>query len=340
MNRLAIAMLTAALALPAAAQYKVLSNTKVGGEGGWDYVTADSVGRRLYIARSGPAGHVTVFDLDTLAPAGDIPNASGHGAVVDSKYNHGFIASKPVQMFDSKTLKVIKTLDTQGNPDGYLVDPSDDHVYILSHSEPNVTIIDAKDGAILGTVNIGGAPEQGQVDGKGHLFVDIEDKDAIAVIDTKTMKMTGKYDIHSHGGGCAGLALDKKNDILFASCRDKNNMIILSAKDGKIITDLPTGKGSDGMVFNPETMEAFSSQGDGTLTIVKENSPTSFVVEQTVATPQRARTLTLDTKTNKVILVTAEFGPAPAPATPPTPGQRPGRAPMLPGSFSIVTVGK
>ena len=337
MNRLAIALLTAAVALPAAAQYKVLSNTKVGGEGGWDYVTADSVGRRLYIARSGPAGHVTVFDLDSLAPAGDIPNASGHGAIVDTKYNHGFIASKPVQMFDSKTLKVIKTLDTAGNPDGYLVDPSDDHVYILSHAAPNVTVIDAKDGAILGTIDIGGAPEQAQVDGKGHLFVDIEDKDAIAVIDTKTMKMTGKYDISSHGGGCAGLAIDTKNSILFATCRDKSNMIILDARDGKILADLPTGKGSDGAVFNPATMEAFSTQGDGTLTIVKENSPTSFVVEQTVATPQRARTITLDTKTGHILTVTAEFGAAPAPAAP---GQRAPRAPMVPGSFSIIIVGK
>ncbi len=337
MNRLTVAILTAALALPAAAQYKVLSNTKVGGEGGWDYVTADSTGRRLYIARSSPAGHVTVFDLDTLAPAGDIPNASGHGAIVDSKYNHGFIASKPVQMFDSKTLKVIKTLDTQGNPDGYLVDPSDDHVYILSHSAPNVTVIDAKDGNILGTIDIGGAPEQAVTDQAGHLYIDIEDKDAIAVIDTKTMKMTGKYDVSSHGGGCAGLAIDARNSILFASCRDKSNMIILSAKDGKILADLPTGKGSDGAVFNPATMEAFSTQGDGTLTIVKENSPTSFVVEQTVATPLRARTLTLDTKTNRIITVTAEFGPAPAPAAA---GQRPARAPMLPGTFSIVTIGK
>jgi DNA-binding beta-propeller fold protein YncE len=336
MNRIAIALLTAAaLALPAAAQYKVLSNTKVGGEGGWDYVTADSADRRLYIARSGPAGHVSVFDLDTLAPAGEIPNASGHGAVVDVKYGHGFIASKPVQMFDAKTLKVIKTLDVQGNPDGYLDDPSDNHVYILSHSAPNVTVIDAKDGTILGTIDLGGAPEQAASDGKGHLYIDLEDKDAIAVVDTKTMKMTGKYDVSSHGGGCAGLALDAKNGVLFAACRDKSNMIILSAKDGKILADLPIGKGCDGAVFNPATMETFSTQGDGTLTVIKENSPTSFAVEQTVATPQRARTLTLDSKTGKIFTVTAEFGPAPAPAA----GQR-SRAPMLPGTFSIITVGK
>lgn len=345
MNRLALSLLAStALGIPAAAQnastpgpYKVLATTKVGGEGGFDYVTADSVGRRLYVARSGPAGHTQVFNLDTLAPVGDIPNAGGHGATVNPRYGHGFIAGKPFQMFDSKTLAILKTIDVQGNPDGYLADPSDDHVYILSHAAPNVTVLDAKDGAILGTIDLGGAPEQAATDGKGHLYIDVEDKNSIAVVDTKTMKMTGTYDISSHGGGCAGLALDVKNSILFAACRDKSNMIILSAKDGKIIADLPIGKGSDGAVFNPATMEAFSSQGDGTLTVIKESSPTSFVVEQTVTTPVRAKTLTLDAKTGKIFLITAEFGPAPAPAAA---GQRPGRVPMLPDSFSIVTVGR
>lgn len=316
--------------------YKVLATTKVGGAGGFDYVTADSVGRKLYVARSGPAGHVVAFDLDTLAPAGDIPNVSGHGATVDSKYGHGFITSKPVVMFDSKTLAVIKTLDVQGNPDGYLDDPYNNRVYILSHVAPNVTVIDAKDGAILGTIDLGGAPEQAATDGKGHLYIDIEDKNSIAVVDATTMAVTAKYDVSSKGGGCAGLALDAKNGILFASCRDRNNMIIVSAKDGKILADLPIGKGSDGAAFNPATMEAFSSQGDGTLTIVKENSPTSFVVEQTVKTPIRAKTLTLDPKTGKIFLITAEFGEM----APPAEGQRYGRAPMVPDTFSIVTVGR
>jgi hypothetical protein len=167
------------------------------------------------------------------------------------------------------------------------------------------------------------------------------------VIDANTMTMTGKYDVSSKGGGCAGLALDAKNEILFATCRDKMNMIILSATDGHIITDLPTGSGSDGAVFNPATMEAFSSQGDGTLTVVKENSPTSFSVEQTVPTPARAKTLTLDTKTNQILSITAEFGPVPPPpAQPPVlpPGapawMRMPRPPMIPGSFQILVIGK
>jgi DNA-binding beta-propeller fold protein YncE len=338
----ALVCLSAALAAaPAAsAQYKVLATTKVGGAGGFDYVFADSDGRKLYVARSGAGGHVAVFNLDTLAPAGDIPNVSAHGATVDTKYGHGVAASKPVAFFDSKTLAVIKTIDVQGNPDGYLVDPQLDRFYILSHAAPNVSVIDAKDGSILGTIDLGGAPEQAVLDGKGHLYIDLEDKDAVAVVDTASMKMTGKYDVSSKGGGCAGLAIDAKNGILFAACRDKKNMIILSAKDGHIITDLPIGVGCDGAVFNPATMEVFSSQGDGTLTVIKENSPTSFVVEETVKTPVRAKTITLDAKTGKLFLITAEYAAPTAPATPPAPGARPARPAMVPDSFSIVTVGK
>jgi DNA-binding beta-propeller fold protein YncE len=346
MHRIAAAFLVASATLVphlAAAQdgpYKVLATTKVGGPGGMDYVFADSDGRKLYVARSGAEGHVGVFDLDSLKQVGDIPKVSAHGAAVDTKYGHGIATARPIPFFDSKTFAVIKTIDVQGNPDGYLVDPFNDRFYILSHSAPNVTVIDAKDGAILGTIDLGGAPEQAVTDGKGHLYIDLEDKDAIAVVDAATMKMTGKYDVSSKGGGCAGLALDAKNGILFATCRDKSNMIILSAKDGHIITDLPTGKGSDGATFNPATMEAFSSQGDGTLTIVKENSPTSFVVEETVKTPLRAKTLTLDAKTGKLYLITAEYAAPAAPATPPAAGARPARPAMVPDSFMIVTVGK
>lgn len=316
--------------------YKVLATTNVGGEGGYDYVTADPVGRRLYIARSGPAGHLSVFNLDTLAPTGNIPKVNAHGAIVDPKTGHGFAASKPVVMFDAKSLAVIKTIDVQGNPDGYLFDAFNRRVYILSHTAPNVTVIDPEDGAILGTIDLGGEPEQAVADGKGHLYIDLEDKDSIAVVDAATMKMTGKYDVSSKGGGCAGLAMDTNNGILFATCRDKSNMIILSAKDGHILDSLPTGKGSDGATFNPDTMEAFSTQGDGTLTIVKENSPTSFVVEQTVKTPLRARTLTLDPRTGKIFTISAAFGAAP----PLAPGQRYASAPMVPDTFQIITVGK
>jgi DNA-binding beta-propeller fold protein YncE len=267
---------------------------------------------------------------------GEIANVSAHGAAVDAKSQHGFGSSKPVAMWDAKTLATIKTIDVQGGPDGILSDSSTGRVYVFSHSAPNVTVIDAKDGSVVGTVDLGGAPEQAVSDGKGHLYVDLEDKGSIAVVDAKTLKVTATYDLQGKGGTCAGLAMDAKNNILFASCRSPQTMVILNAGDGKILETLVIGNGSDGAVFNPKTMEAFSSQGDGTLTIVKENSPTNFVVEQTLQTMPRAKTLTLDTKTNRIFLIAAEFTPAPAPA----PGGRPGRGQMVPDSFSILVVGK
>jgi hypothetical protein len=362
----AVLLPLAALAHAQSGPYKVLQTVKVGGDGGMDYVGADSANRTLYVARSGPAGHIGVFSLDTFAQVGDIPNTSAHGAVVDDVTGHGFATSRAITMFDAKTFAIIKTIPVQGNPDGYLNDTVNHRFYDLSHSAPNITVIDDKDGSIITTIDIGGAPEQGQFDGKNRIYVDIEDKDAIAVIDATTMKMIGKYDISSKSGECAGLALDAKNNILFAACRKNNDMVILSATDGHIITDLPIGVGCDGATFNPATNEAFSSQGDGTLTVIKENSPTDFVVEQTVKTPVRAKTITLDTKTGHLLLITAEYGPAPAPAaapaTPP-PAAAPGAAPaeggrpggpggpggfrgggrggpMIPGSFEIVVVGK
>ena len=358
----ALAAATLALIVPfaglahaqAGGPYQVLKIQLVGGEGGYDYVTADPDGRNLYVARSGPAGHIGVFNLDTLAQVGDIPGASAHGGAVDTATGHGFATSNPVTMFDAKTFAILKKIEVQGNPDGYLNDAYNHRFYVLSHTAPNITVLDDKDGSILGTIDIGGAPEQAATDGQGKIYVDIVDKAAIAVIDANTMTVVGKYDISSKGSGCAGLALDAKNNILFAACREKQNMIILSATDGHIITDLPIGNGSDGASFNPATMEAFSSQGDGTLTVIKEDSPASFSVEQTVATPARAKTLTLDTKTNQIFTITAEYGPVPA-----TPAQASGatplpvapasaipawmrgpRAPMIPHSFQILVIGK
>jgi DNA-binding beta-propeller fold protein YncE len=316
--------------------YRVLQTEKVGGAGGFDYVYADDAGRKLYVPRSGPTGRITVFDLDTLKPLGEVANASAHGAAVDAKSQHGFGSSKPVVMWDAKTLATIKTIDVQGGPDGILGDPSSGRIYVLSHNAPNVTVIDAKDGSIVGTIDLGGAPEQAVSDGKGHLYIDLEDKGSIAVVDAKALKVTATYDLQGKGGTCAGLAMDVKNNILFASCRSPQTMVILSAGDGKILETLPIGAGSDGAVFNPKTMEAFSSQGDGTLTIVKENSPTSFVVEQTLQTLPRAKTLTLDSKTSRLFLITAEFTPPP----PTPPGERPARGQMVPDSFSILVVGK
>jgi YVTN family beta-propeller protein len=322
---------------PSAGPYKLLKTVKVGGTGGYDYVDADVEARRLYFARTGVNPRIGVYNLDTLELVSEIPSTNAHGAVVDPKSNHGFASSKPVLMFDLKTLMHIKTIEVQGNPDGMLFDPTDERVYVLSHVAPHITVIDAKEGAVVGTIDIGGMPEQAVSDGKGHLYVDVEDKENVAVIDTKTLAVTAHYDVTGKGGTCAGLAMDLKNRILFAACRNPANMVILSADDGKIITTLPIGMNSDGARFNPATMEAFSSNVDGTLTVIKENSPTSFVVEQTVQTMPGARTSTLDAKTGRIFLIAAEFGP---PTPPAQPGGRAGRGAIVPDSFSILVVGK
>jgi YVTN family beta-propeller protein len=328
-----------ALVQPAAGAgpYSVIKTVNVGGEGGFDYVYADVGGRRLYIARRGDAARMTVFHLDTLAPIGVIPNVNGHGAAVDPKTNHGFTTSKPVVMWDTKTLAPIKTIDVEGNPDGLFFDPFNQRVYIFSHVAPTATVIDTTNGSVIGTIDLGGAPEQAVSDGKGHVYVDIEDKANIAVVDAKTLAVTAHYDLAGKGGTCAGLAMDVKNRLLFAACRNPQNMVVLGADDGKIIASLPIGRGTDGAVFNPNTMEAFSAQVDGTLTVVKENSPTDFVIEQTVQTMPSAKTLTLDGKTDRILLIGAEFPPAPP--RPPQGGQG-NPNPMKPGSFSILVVGK
>jgi DNA-binding beta-propeller fold protein YncE len=325
---------------PQAGPYKVLKTVKVGGPGGWDYVNADPDARRLYIARRDQTtAHLTLYDLDTLQPAGEVPMVSAHGAVIDAKSGHGIASSKPITLFDRKTLQVIKKIEVMGNPDGLMFDPFNRRVHVLSHQMPYDTVIDPADGNVVGTIDLGGQPEQAASDNNGTIYVDLEDKSAIAVVDAKTLMVKAKYDIAGSGGTCAGLALDAKNHILFAACRNPQNMVVLNAKDGKIITTFPIGANTDGATFNPKTMEAFSSNGgDGTLTIVKENSPTSFAVEQTLQTKAGARTMALDPKTGNIYLVTADFGPPAAPSA--ENKGRGGRGALLPDTFTILVVGK
>jgi DNA-binding beta-propeller fold protein YncE len=358
----------ALLSIPAAAQeastsgpYKVLKTAKVGGLGGFDYIQADTDGRRLYIPRGAVQGdqplpgRVTIFNLDTLAPTGEIANTRANGAAVDVKSGHGFASSSPVAMWDLKTHTLIKTIDVDPKcrPDGIMADPFNERVYVFSHPTMDATVIDAKEGKVLGTIDLGGAPEQAVSDGKGHVYVVIQDKSNVAVIDAKTMKVTAHYDFTGKGARCNGLALDAKNHVLFAACGQSGNppvtpaqpmMVILDANDGKVITSLPLAGSSDGAVFNPKTMEVFSTHGNGTLTVIKENSRDSFVVEENLQTMPGAKCLTLDPKTNHILTMAAEYGPAPA--QPPAAAQqqgrggRGGRGPMLPDSFTILVIGK
>ena len=358
-SQLTLAQATA----PQDGPYKVLMTARVGGEGGWDYIYANADGRRLYIPRGAtravPATdttpevaaipeRLTIFDLDTLKPVGEISGIGGNGTAVDAKVNHGFTSDHPkVSMFDTTTMTLIKSIDvgTAARPDGIYFDPFNEHVYVFSHPTKDATVIDAKDGTVLGTVDLGGTPEQGVGDGKGMLYDVMQDAvGGVAAVDVKTMKTIAHYSFIDKGG-CNGLAIDAKNEILFAACsRPQPTMVIMSAKDGKIITTLPLAGGSDGAVFNPATMEAFSTGGNGTMTIVKENSPTSFVVEQNLQTMNGARTITLDSKTGHLFTMSQERGPAPAPAPAaagaPAPGGRGPQGTTVPGSFTILMVGK
>ena len=347
-----------------AGPYKVLMTTRVGGEGGWDYIYADADGRRLYIPRGAtravPATDTTpevagiperlaIFDLDTLKPAGEISGIGGNGTAVDSKTNHGFTSDHPkVSMFDNKTMTLIKSIDVgAARPDGIYFDPFNERVYVFSHPTKDATVIDAKDGTVLGTVDLGGTPEQGVGDGKGMLYVVMQDAaGGVTAVDVKTMKAVAHYSFVDKGG-CNGLALDAKNGILFAACSRSGNpatqqpmMVVMSASDGKILANLPLAGGSDGAAFNPATMEAFSTQGNGTMTIVKEKSPTSFEVEQNLQTMNGARTIAFDRKTGHLFTMSQERGPAPATAAAPSPGGRPPQGSTVPGSFTILMIGK
>src|SRR6266850_7518690 len=302
--------------------YKVLKTARVGGEGGWDYIYADVAGRRLYIPRRGtppnavPAvqTRLTIFNLDALEPIGEIAGVGGNGTAVDPKSGHGFTSSKPVSMFDTKAMKSIKTIDVGAvQPDGIYFDAFNDRVYVFSHPTKDATVIDSKDGTVLGTIDLGGVPEQGVSDGKGTLYVVMQDPEgSVTAVDVKTMKAVAHYPFGDKGGGCNGLALDNKNHVLFAACARSGNppadppkpqMVILSASDGKILTTLPLAGGSDGAAFNPSTMEAYSTHGNGTLTVVKETSPTTFEVEQNLDTINFARTIAFDSKTNHIFVM-------------------------------------
>ncbi len=362
--------------------YKVLKTAKVGGEGGTDYIFADTVGRRIYITRGAtqaqPATEtraevpafekrVTIFDIDTLAPVGTIPGVGGNGATVCSKTGHGFTSDHPQpSMFDVKTMKLIKTIEvpTGFSADGIYCDTFNDRVYIGSHPTKSLMVVDAKDGTVLGNIDLGGIPEQTIADGKGTVYQVLQDRPGgVAVIDAKTMKVKTTYRF-GENGGCNGLALDSKNQILFAACNaigpapprptpgqpapppatpDPNakppqTFVVLSAKDGSVLTRLPLAGGSDGAAFNPSTMEAFSTQGNGTMTIIKEKSPTSFEVVQNLKTwpSNGARTIAFDIKTNHLFAMASEA--APPPPNPPA-GTPAGRGRAIPGSFTIIMVG-
>jgi len=321
--------------------YKVLDTAQLMGSGGIDYVYADNDARRVYVPRG---SNTFVFGLDDHKFVGAITNIGGHGVAIDTATHHGFSSSPQIGMFDTETMQKIKSIEVKGRPDGIMLEPFTHNVFIFSHQEPSITMIDPKDGTVVGTIDVGGAMEQAQSDGQGKLYCDVEDEKKIAVVDLKTLKVITKYDLGEGAGAPGGLGLDIKNHILFAMCAEPSVCVILNADDGKVLKTLPIGNGTDGGAFNASTMEAFSSQRDGTLSVIKESSPTSFAVEQTVQTKTGCKTLSLDTKNNRVVLICTERMPQPAGAPPetnaPAGGQRRGGNRGGPGNLDVLWVGR
>src|SRR5438270_536883 len=315
--------------------YHVAKKVVLGGEGGWDYLTVDSKARRVYISRG---THVMVVDADSATVVGDIPNTNGvHGIAIADDMDKGFISDgrdSNVTIFDIKTLKVLGTAPAGKNPDAIIYDPASKRVFAFNGSSKDTTAIDAKTGTVAGTIPLGGKPEFAAADEKGHVFVNIEDTSEIVQFDSNKLTVENRWKI-APGEGPSGLALDRKHRRLFSVCSNKM-MVVVNADNGKVITTLPIGSGTDAAGFDPETGYAFSSNGEGTLTVVHEDSPDKFSVVENVPTQARARTMALDPRTHQVYLVTAEFGPAPA-ATAQQPRPRP---PMIPGSFTVLIVSR
>jgi len=325
-------------ALPASAadrgSYKLLQKINLPGDGGWDYLTFDAASNHLFISR---ATHVMVVDPGSGKVAGDIPNTPGvHGIALANKFNKGFISNgrgNDVTVFDLKTLKEVAHVPTGERPDAIIFDPATNRVFAMNGKSGSVTAINAKDNTVAGTVELGGTPEFAAADGKGHVYVNLEDKSKIAALDSRNLKLLSTWDL-SPCQEPSGLAMDRVHRRLFAGC-DNKMMAIVDADSGKVIATPPIGDGVDANGFDPGKAVAFSSNGEGTLTIVHEVSPSEFKVVQNVETQRGARTMAVDPKSHKVYLVTASFGEKPAP-TAENPNPRP---PFLPNSFVLLVVG-
>ena len=327
----------AALAWAAAGPgYHVAKTYKLGGEGGWDYLNADASARRLYISRG---THVIVLDIDSGKTVGDIPDTQGvHGIALAPDLGRGFTSNGregTVTIFDLQTLKPVgEKVKVGENPDAILYDPASKRVFTFNGRSQDASAIDATSGKVLGTIKLDGKPEFAASDGQGTVFVNIEDKSELTVIDPNTLAVKAKWPL----APCtepSGLAIDRKHRRLFAGC-DNKMMAVVDADSGKVLATPAIGEGVDATAYDDETGLAFASCGEGVLTVVKQESPDKYSVAENAQTERGARTMALDSKTHDVYTVTAKFGPRPA-ATADNPHPRP---PMLPDSFVVLVVSK
>jgi YVTN family beta-propeller protein len=331
---ISLVFLALAGAAAARSEYHVIGKIPVGGNGFWDYVTMDSAARRLYVSH---ATKVVVIDVDSQKIAGEIPDTKGvHGIALVPELNRGFTSNgggNNVTIFDLKTLQPIEQVSTGQNPDAIIYEPASGRVFTFNGRSKDSTVIDAKTGKVEGTIPINGKPEFAAIDGKGKIYVNNEDKGEISEVDAKSMTVTKTYALT----GCeepSGLAIDTAHRRLFSVCGNKV-MIVSDPDAGKVIATLPIGQGADGAGFDPGSGLAFSSNGDGTLTVV-ENASGKYQVKENAQTQRSARTMAVDTKTHKIYMPAAQFGPAAA-ATPENPRPRPT---MIPDSFVVLIVGE
>ncbi|MDQ2775304.1 MAG: YncE family protein [Acidobacteriota bacterium] len=316
--------------------YKMTGSIDVGGKGGWDYLSADSQNRKLYVSHG---SEVDVIDLDTQKPAGKIEGLNRiHGIWAADDLGVGFITdggANEVVVFNLKDLSIKNRVKTGTNPDGGVYDSATKRFFAFNGRSGDATAVDAESGAVAGTIKLDGKPEFPVSDGKGNIYDNLEDKSEIVRIDAKTLAVTAHWPL-APCESPSGLAIDKSTRRLFAVC-DNKMMAVVDADSGKVIATPTVGEGPDAAAFDPGTKLAFSSNGQsGTVTVVRENSEDKFSVLENVKTERGARTIALDEKTHKLYLPTAQFGAAPA-ATATNAHPRPT---MVPDTFKILVVGK
>ena len=314
--------------------FKVQDKWKIGGEGGWDYLTTDSAAKRLYITHG---GRVEVIDSTTGKPIGAITGLKGtHGVALDDAGKYGYISdggANAVVVFDRTTLQTVTSIPAGTNPDGIVFEPVTKTVWAFNGRSKDVTVIDTGTQKVIATVSLPGKPEFPVADGKGMVFDNIEDKNEIVRLDAKDPKVTATWSV-SPCESPSGLAIDLQGRRLFAVC-DEKKMAVVDADSGKVIATPMIGNGPDAARYDAKNKLAFSSNGEGTVTIV-DASKSSYTVLQTLTTQPGARTMTLDEVTGKIYVVTAEFGPRPA-ATESNPRPRPA---IVPDSFTVIVAGR
>jgi DNA-binding beta-propeller fold protein YncE len=340
----ALALLAAVAASGAGAQasrptdgpYRVLHRTVLGGEGGWDYLTVDGAVGRAYLSRG---THVMVVDLRGDSLAGDLPSTPGvHGIALAPELGKGFTSNgrdSSVTVFDLRTLAATGSVRPTGrNPDAILYDPATRRVFTFNGGSSSATAIDAASGTVVGTVALAGKPEAAVLDGAGHVWVNVEDRSEIQEFDARTLRSLGHWALT----GCeepSGLAIDRTHHRLFSVCSN-GKMAVTDAATHRVVATVPIGDGADGAAFDPSSGMVFSSNGDGTMTVVHEDAPDRYRVVQTLATQRGARTIAIDPTAHRVYTVTAELGAAPAPTAE---NPRP-RRPVVPGTFVLLTIGR